>query len=230
MEFKTAERKDIRLKIAVSGLAGAGKTYSSLTLAKGLLNGDMSKVGFIQTEVGRAEMYLDKFGEFKVLNLHPPFTPNKFIEAIDAAEKAGLKCIIIDSISDEWAGIGGCLEMHEQASKLSKNSYTAWGKITPKHEAFFNKILTSPLHIISTMKQKADVVIEKDSRGKSVPKKLGVKDIQREGSDYRFHLCFEIDRDHKALATKDNTSLFAGKPAFMIDEGVGAGLRDWCLS
>lgn len=229
MEFKEASRKDIRIKMAIAGPSGGGKTYGALEIAKGLLNGDLSKCGILQTESGRAQCYIEK-GAFKVLEMAPPFTPDKFIEGVDAAEKAGLKVLIIDSLSDEWAGLGGALDMHQEVSDVVKNSFTAWKKVTPKHEAVFNKILASPIHIIATIKKKTEYVMEPTHNGKTQPKRVGVKDIQREGTEYRWMLQLDVDQEsNMATVSKDNTSLFQGKPAFKITEETGRMIRDWCL-
>ncbi len=229
MEFKNADRKDTRIKIGISGGAGAGKTKSAGLLAKGLQNGDMSYVGYIQTEPGRAQCYLD-LGPFKVLEMSPPTPASKYIEAIEVAEKAGIRVLIIDSLSDEWNGVGGSLDMHSAACEVTKNSFTAWKKITPLHEALFHKILSSPIHIICTMRQKSEYVLEAGANGKTVPKRIGVKDIQREGTEYRWMLQFNLDQENNlATVVKDNTSLFQGKPPFKITEDTGKLIRSWCL-
>lgn len=229
MEFSTAKRSDVKIKMALAASSGGGKTFSSLLIAKGLRAGKMEEVGVLQTEPGRAQCYLD-IGEFKVLELEPPFSPAKYIEGIEAAEKIGLRCLVIDSLSDEWAGIGGALDMHSKAADAVKNSFAAWKNVTPKHEALFNKILSSKLHIIATMKKKNDYVLEINDKGKQVPRRIGVKDIQREGTEYRWMLQFDLDQENNmATVVKDNTSLFQGRPAFKITEETGAMIRDWCL-
>jgi hypothetical protein len=229
MEFKDANRSDVRMKMALAGKSGAGKTYGALKIAKGLVN-DMSKVGIAQTEAGRAQCYLDDASKFKVLEMVPPFSPESFIEVIDKAERAGLKCLIIDSISDEWAGIGGSLDVHAGVSEVTKNSFTAWKKVTPRHDAVFNKILQSPIHIICTVKKKTETIME-NVNGKSVPKKVGVKDIAREDTEYKWILQLDLDQDgNLAKASKDNTGLFQDKPPFKISEQTGTTIRNWCLN
>lgn len=232
MEFKEASRKDVKFKAAMAGLSGSGKTLSALKFFKGFLS-DISSLGVIQTESGRAQLYKDKIGSFKILEMTPPFTPLKFIEAMEAAEKAGLKALVIDSLSDEWAGLGGSLDMHAAASEVTKNSFTAWKRITPQHEALFNKLLSTQLHVICTLKKKSDYIMEAvEKNGKVIqqPKKVGLADVQREGTEYRFMAVFDIDLDtHKAKASKDNTGLFDGKPPFIIDEETGKQVREWCL-
>jgi len=229
VEFKDASRSDVRMKMALAGKSGAGKTYGALLIAKGLIN-DMSKVGVAQTEAGRAQCYLDDNNKFKVLEMAPPFSPESFLNVIDAAEKAGLKCLIIDSISDEWAGIGGSLDVHAGVSEVTKNSFTAWKKVTPRHDAVFNKILQSPIHIICTVKKKTETIME-IVNGKSVPKKVGVKDIAREDTEYKWILQLDLDQDgNLARASKDNTGLFQDKAPFKISEQTGTTIRNWCLN
>lgn len=229
MEFKTASRKDVRIKMALAGKSGAGKTLSALKIAKGLVS-DVSTIGVLQTEAGRAQAYLDQIGPFKVLEMEPPFSPGKYIEGIEAAEKAGIKVLIIDSVSDEWAGLGGALDMHQAAADVVKNSFAAWKSVTPKHEMFFNKILQAPIHIIGTVKKKTDYVIEEGNGGKKVPRRVGLKDIAREDTEYRWMVQFDLDQDgNMAVVSKDNTSLFQGREPFRISEETGLAIRNWCL-
>lgn len=231
MEFKDAKHSDVRMKMALAGKSGAGKTFGGLLIAKGLMGGDMSKVGVAQTEAGRAQCYLNKIGPFKVMEIEPPFSPKRFIDVIDAAEKAGLKVLLIDSISDEWAGIGGALDIHHDVSEVVKNSFTAWKKVTPQHDAVFNRILQSPIHIICTVKKKVDYIMVTNDKGKQEPKKVGVKDIQREDTEYKWILQLDLDQDgNLAKASKDNTGLFQGKEPFKITEQTGAAIRGWCLN
>jgi len=229
MEFKEASRTDIRMKMALAGKSGAGKTLGALLIAKGIVK-DAEKIGVAQTEAGRSQCYINQIGKFKVLEMAPPFSPDSFIKVIEAAEKAGLKCLIIDSVSDEWAGTGGALDIHSNISDTTKNSYTAWKKVTPQHDALFNKILQSPIHIIATIKKKTDYILE-NRDGKQVPRRVGVKDIAREDTEYKWILQLDLDQEgNLAQASKDNTGLFQGKPAFKITEQTGTAIRSWCLN
>ena len=232
MEFKEADRKNVFLKVGVGGLPGAGKSLGTLKLAKGFLS-DIKTAAVIQTEAGRAQLYKSQIGPFKILEMPPPFTPSKLIEAIELAEKSGIKFLVIDSLSDFWAGLGGVLDMHSQAAETTRNSFTAWKSVTPKHEALFNKILSSQMHIFCTLKKKSEYImeeVEKNGKRIQVPKKVGLADIQREGTDYRWMIQFDIDREtHHTTASKDNTGLFDGKPGFLLSEDTGKMLREWVL-
>lgn len=233
MSFKDAQRSDIRMKMALGGKSGAGKTVGALLIAKGIVQ-DATKIGVAQTEAGRAQCYLNLIGQFKVKEMSPPFSPDSFIKVIEEAEGMGLKALVIDSISDEWAGAGGALDLHSAASDVVKNSYAAWKKITPQHDAVFNKILQSPIHIICTVKKKTEYIletVEKNGKTMQVPKRVGTKDVQREDLEYKWIVQLDLDQDgNLAVATKDNTSLFQGKPPFKITEQTGIMIRNWCLN
>jgi len=229
MEFKDASKKDTKIKADFEGIAGSGKTMSALLVAKGMMNGDMSKVAVGQTEFGRSQVYVDRVGQFKVLEIRPPFHPNKIKEILDLAEKNGIKVLILDSISDFWAGEGGTLDLHQAASDVVKNSFSAWRKVGPIQEAMMNAILSSNIHVFVTTKKKTEYVIE-PVNGKQTIKKLGLKPIQKEGIEYRWMLQFDIDQEtHRATVSKDNLGLFENKPPFLITEETGAAIRNWCL-
>lgn len=208
--------------MALQGSAGSGKTYSSLLLAQGLTNGDFSKVAIIDTENGSADLYAH-LGNYNVLTLTPPFTPDNYIKAIDVCEKAGIEVIIIDSISHCWDYL---LDYH---SSLAGNSFTNWAKIKPLEKAFMDKILQCDAHVIATMRTKQDYVLNQKD-GKFVPEKVGLKAVQRDGIDFEFTLVFDIDIKHFAVSSKDRTGLFMGKPEFTINPSTGRKILEWCNS
>lgn len=220
MQLRQSERKQAKVKMALQGSAGSGKTYSSLLLAKGLTNGDFSKVAIIDTENGSADLYAN-LGNYNVLSLQPPFTPEKYIEAIGVCEKAGMEVIIVDSISHSWEEL---LDFH---SKLAGNSFTNWAKVTPRQKAFTDKILQCNAHVIATMRTKQDYVLNQKD-GKYIPEKVGLKAVQRDGLDYEFTLVFDVDIKHFAVSSKDRTGLFMDKPEFIINSGTGKRILQWC--
>ncbi|AWM14212.1 AAA family ATPase [Flavobacterium sediminis] len=222
MQLRQSERKKAKIKMALQGSAGSGKTYSSLLLAQGLTNGDFSKVAIIDTENGSADLYAH-LGNYNVLTLTPPFTPDNYIKAIDVCEKAGIEVIIIDSISHCWDYL---LDYH---SSLAGNSFTNWAKITPLQKAFTDKILQSDAHIIATMRTKQDYVLNQKD-GKYIPEKVGLKAVQKDGLDYEFTIVFDVDIKHFAVSSKDRTGLFMGKPEFIINSATGRKILEWCNS
>jgi len=227
IEIRKAQRKQSKLRIGLSSPSGSGKTYGSLLLAKGLTD-DWSKVGMIDSENGRGDIYSD-FGEYNIINLKPPFTPESYIEAIKAFENAGMEVIIIDSTTHEWEGEGGCLQLNEKLAmaKYKGNTWSAWSETTPRHQRFLDAITSSSAHVITTVRNKIGTVMTEDKR----VKKVGIKEVQREGFEYELTVNFNIDRDsHTVIASKDNTRIFEGMDPFVITEETGKILKDWVMS
>ena len=223
LEIRKAERRRVPIKLAINGPAGSGKTFSALRLASGL----GSKILLIDTENGSGELYGDRFA-YDVISIEPPFTTERYAEAITLAAQHRYEVLIIDSLTHVWDGEGGLLQQKEYLDKTSRggNSFTNWAPITQKHEDLKQRILQSPLHVIATMRTKTEYVLETDARGKQVPKKVGMKAIQRDGMEYEFTVVFELDHEHTAVVSKDRTSLFDGR-TFRIDESAGVKIRQW---
>ena len=221
MEIRKAHRKQAKIKLALQGPSGSGKTMSALLLASGIT--DYSKIAVIDTENHSADLYAH-LGEYNVLQLSKPFTPERYVKAIEVCENASMEVIIIDSISHEWEGSGGILDLH---GNMAGNSFANWSKITPRHNSFVQKILESGCHIISTIRTKTDYTLT-DKNGKMVPEKVGLKGIQRDGIDFEFTIVFDLDIKHNAVASKDRTGLFMDKPEGIITSEYGKRILKWC--
>lgn len=225
MKFNKAERKKSKLRLALTGPAGSGKTYGALLIAKGI----GGKIAVIDTEHGSASLYNDLVN-FDVLELQPPYSPERFIEAIDAAENAGYQTLIIDSITHEWSGKGGCLEINDQiaASKYKGNTWSAWNETTRRHRAFVDRLLQSKMHIITSMRSKTETAQQDSITGKKSVVKLGMKAEQREGLEYEFTVVLDIIHDgHFAVASKDRTGIFVDKDPKAISVDTGKQLLNW---
>lgn len=222
MELKKTERKKAKIKMALQGPSGSGKTMSALLLAQGLTKGDLSKVAIIDTESGSSNLYAH-LGNYSVLSLDNPHSPERYIQAIDICLNAGIEVIIIDSTSHCWDFL---IDYH---ASLPGNSFTNWSKITPMQKSFVDKILSCNAHVIATMRVKQDYVLS-DRNGKMVPEKVGLKAIQRDEISYEFTIVFDIDSKHYAISSKDRTLLFEGKPQFIINSTTGKKILDWCNS
>lgn len=220
MELRKSERKKAKIKMALQAPSGGGKTIGALLIAQGLTNGNFSKIAIIDSENGSADLYAH-LGQYNVLSLKPPYTPESYIKAIEVCEKAGIEVIIVDSISQSWE------ELLNYHSSLAGNSFTNWAKVTPRQNAFIDKILQADAHIIATMRTKQDYVLNQKD-GKFIPEKVGLKAIQRNDLDYEFTLVFDIDIKHFAVSSKDRTGLFMGKPEFVINSDTGKKILDWC--
>ncbi len=220
MELRKAQKSKSKLKVGLAGTSGSGKTYSALLLASGMTEWD--KVCIIDTENGSADLY-DGLGEYNVLTLTAPFTPERYIEAIKTAEEAGMEVIIIDSITHEWDGQGGCLEI---VDKLG-GRYQDWSKVTPRHARFIQAILQSTSHVLTTVRKKQDYAMTQDANGRLKVEKKGLKEITREGFEYELTLSFDLSQNHLAATSKDRTGLFMDKPEFQITAETGKTLKAW---
>ncbi len=161
------------------------------------------------------------------MNLAAPFSPERYIDAMTGAARAGYGVLIVDSITREWNGKGGILEIHDKVTRARGNSYTAWAEVTPRHNAFVEALLQSPLHLITTMRSKQDFVLI-DRNGKQVPQKVGLAPIQRNGFEYEMTVVLDIEQDkHLASASKDRTRLFFNGTPEPITEQTGRQLMEW---
>ena len=217
-EFVPAEKSQLKAKVMISGAAGSGKTMAALELASAL----GSRVAVIDTENGSAALYSDKY-KFEMLNLQPPYPPEDFVQAIKVAENSGFDVIVVDGITPEWSGSGGCLDLH---TKLG-GRFQDWAKITPRHRSFIQKILECSTHIICTCRSKQGYAMDEQSKKVT---KLGMAPEQRDGLDYEMTLVFNIiNQTHLAEATKDRTGLFDGKQ-FLISKNTGLEILEWLNS
>jgi hypothetical protein len=221
MNIRKAERKQAKIKMALQGPSGSGKTYSSLLLALGLV-GSLEKVCVVDTEAGSSDLYAN-LGSYNIIPVSSPYTPEKYIQAIELAEAENMEVIIIDSLSHGWENL---IDFH---AGLSGNTFANWSKVTPRQNSLFSKILGSTSHIIATLRVKQDYVLNDKGNGKLTVEKLGLKPIQRDGVDYEFTIVFDLDIRHHASCSKDRTGLFIDKPEFKITADTGKQIIDWCL-
>jgi hypothetical protein len=225
MQLKKATRQKVHLRLNLSGPSGSGKTMSALRMAYGLCS-NWEKIAVIDTENGSASLY-SHLGAFNVIDLAPPFSPERYIEAINACTSAGMEVVVIDSSSHEWNGPGGCIDINEQLAQLKfkGNTWSAWSETTPRHDRFLSTVLHAPCHIITCTRSKMETVM---GEGKKVHK-VGMKDVQRDGWEYELTVSLNIDRDtHLATPSKDRTNLFEGQPPFIITEATGELIKQWC--
>lgn len=220
MQIRKAQKAKSKLRIGMMGASGSGKTYSALLLASGMT--DWTKVLVIDTENHSADLY-DHLGDYSVITLDAPYSPERYVQAIQMGEESGFEVIIIDSISHVWEGTGGILEI---VDKLG-GRFQDWAKATPRYKKLVNAILRSKAHIITTSRTKTEYSVEKDDKNKTRVRKVGTKDVNREGFDYEMTISFSIDINHLAEATKDRTSMFIDQPEFMISKETGKRLAEW---
>ncbi len=223
MTFKKARNIDAKLRLALCAPAGGGKTWTALEIATGLA-GD-KRVAYVDTEHGSASKYADVF-DFDCIE-PDTFDPKELIQTIDRAVEEGYAVICIDSLSHYWAGPGGELEMVDAASARTKgNSFAAWKTVTPVHNQLVDKILSAKIHIIVTMRTKTEWVID-EVNGKKQPRKIGLAPIMRDGIEFEFDVCGEMDQENVLTITKSRCPALSGKVIRKPGQDVVAVLRDW---
>lgn len=232
VDITLATREKSKLRIALAGVSGGGKTLGALLLAAGLTGGDFSKVCLIDTEHRRGLLYANRsdlgIGQFYHIELKAPYSPDHYKEAVDAAVKTvgpeGV--VIVDSLSHAWSNAGGVLEIKAGiAAQPGKNSYTAWDEAGRIQNDFINYLLSVNCHTICTLRVKQDYVLTENDRGKQVPVKVGLAPVQRDDVEYEFDIMFNIGRDHIAATSKDVTFL-DGFNAVITPE-LGRQLAAW---
>jgi hypothetical protein len=223
VQIRKARRSATKLRLLLTGPSGSGKTWGALQIAKGL----GGKTVVIDTEEGSSDLY-DHLHEFDVIDLRPPFTPERYIEAITAAEAAGYEVIIVDSVTHCWSGTGGCLELLEEIAKAQfrGNTWSAFSVITPRWRAFVDKLLRSSAHIVCSGRSKTETA-QVDDHGKKKVAKLGMKLEARDGLEFEFTTVLDVIHDgHYATVSKDRTGVFAGDPKPITPE-TGKRLAAW---
>lgn len=224
--FRRATRTQARLRLALAGPAGSGKTFSALKIAAGVA-GD-KPIAFIDTERGSASKYAGIFPEFDVLELET-FHPQNYIDAIQAASDGGYGVLVIDSLSHAWMGKDGALELVDRAAKRSQsgNSFGAWREVTPLHNALVDAMLRANLHIIVTLRSKQDYVQEKDDRGRTTVRKIGLAPVQRDGLEYEFDVYGDLDNDNNLIIGKTRCPELSGVVIPKPGDALAKTLLEW---
>lgn len=228
MTFQKATKYQARGRLALCGPSGSGKTKTSLRVAQILKEGGNGRVALIDTEFKSASKYADEF-DFDTECLES-FAPKNYVNAIHDAESQGYPVIILDCLSHAWAGLDGMLQMHDEATmrEPGRNSFTAWGKVNPDHNALIQAIVGSSAHIIATMRSKTAYALEQDEKGRSSVRKLGMKPIQRDGMDYEFDVVCDLDMDLNCMIGKTRCSALKGKVFQEAGENdLGKIFHDW---
>ncbi|MBQ8640411.1 MAG: AAA family ATPase [Lachnospiraceae bacterium] len=229
--FDKVVRAKTKLRLALTGVSGAGKTLGALLIAYGM-TGDWDKVAFIDTEHERARAYANRseygIGEFLYAPLKPPYSVERYKDLVK--EAAGLVgpdgVVIIDSFSHAWNNEGGVLDVKDKiASRAGMNSYTAWNEAGKLQNNLVNTILAVNCHTIVTMRSKMEYALQENDRGKLQPVKLGLAPIQRDDTEYEFDIVLDIARSHVATASKDVT--FLDKYGDVISADLGRKLKAW---
>jgi hypothetical protein len=225
--FQKAVKRNAKLRLALCGPAGSGKTFSLLSIATEL----GGPVAYVDTEHGSASKYADLFA-FDVIE-PDTFDPRELIKAIKAAVEAGYGVICVDSLSHYWMGKGGELEMVDNAAKRSQsgNSFAAWKNVTPVHNELVDTIIASPIHVLVSMRTKTEWVIDefvdRDGKKKKVPRKVGMAPIMRDGIEFEFDVCGDLDQDNTLTISKSRCPALTGLAINRPGKEMAQTLKRW---
>lgn len=230
--FAPASKTKSKLRLALAGPAGSGKTYTALQIAVAIATSEGGKPAVIDTENGSASKYADLFGfDAATLSATTGFSPEAYLELIHGAEKAGYPVIVIDSLSHEWAGPDGILQAVDQAAtRVSGNKFVAWGQVTPRHDKLVRAIVESPVHIIVTLRAKMEYVQERNERGRTEIRAVGMKPIQRDELEYEFDVYGLLDQDNTLVIRKSRCPNLSGAVISKPGKDVSDALITWLSS
>jgi hypothetical protein len=235
VQLRKAERKRQFLRLALMSPTGGGKTFTALRMAHAIAKRIDSRVAVIDTEEGSSELYAGaenpdggvfEFGVIDLAREPAKFTVENYIKAIRTCAEAGIKVLVVDSASHAWAGEGGVLAFVD--AKAGSNKFSGWRDATPLQQQFVRALLAYPGHVIVTMRVKTEWVLEKDDRGKQVPRRVGMQPVQRDGIEYEFTCVFDLEQETKRLTVgKTRCSALDGYSTTKAGAEVANALMDW---
>lgn len=218
MTFTKATKKNAKLRLALFGVSGAGKTYTALRIATGL----GGKIAVIDTERGSASKYADRF-DFDVCEVEKPSINN--IKLI-ISQAQNYDVLIIDSLTHAW------LELLQEVEQIAKtkfggNTWSAWSEGSPKQMSLINSLLDFKGHIIATMRTETNWTTQTNDKGKVVPVRVGEAPKQGKGIEYEFDMLMQLSQEHNALVIKDRTGKYQDACIEKPDEQLGKDLAAW---
>jgi hypothetical protein len=220
--FQKATKEAAKLRAALFGPSGAGKTFTALRLATGI----GGPIAVIDSERGTASKYADRF-DFDVANLPSrQHTIKDYVEAITAAGTAGYNVLIIDSMTHAWQELLTEIDAIAKA-KYRGNTWSAWSEGTPKQKALIDAILDFPGHVIATMRSKTEWSTEQTNGGKSKPVRVGLTPEQGKGIEYEFDMLFELTTEHMLTVLKDRSGKFQDQIIEKPGEELGKAMASW---
>jgi hypothetical protein len=209
LNIRPVQRGGSKAIIGIAGISGSGKTYTAIQIARGMVS-NASEIGFLDTENGRGSLYADILdAKFQIADLYPPFSPSRYKLAIKEFQEAGVKVLVIDSVSHEWEGVGGCDDIANQKVGKMQN----WIGAKREHKGFMNTLLQSDLHIICCIRAREKT----DFKDPSKPVSLGIQPVCEK------NFMFEMTA---SLLMKDEgkSQQFLKVPQFLKDAfGSGTG-------
>jgi len=222
--FKRAVKSESKLRLLVTGPSGSGKTYTALKFAQQLSGGQPFAVG--DTENGSASKYGDEF-TFDVLNAEPPYTMDKAMGIIKAADEAGYAVVVLDSATHFYKGDGGLLELVQElgTSKYRGNTYAAWNDGSKIYNKFLEAIKQANIHVIITARSKTQYVEDPGRKGSM--RRVGMEVEMRDGFEYEFDVFGQMTTEHIMYIEKSRCSKLDGKTFTKPGKEVTDILAEW---
>lgn len=222
MAFIKATKEAAKLRAAIFGPSGAGKTFTSLRLATGI----GGRIALIDSERRTASKYADRF-DFDVCNLETgEHRVADYVKAIRDAGHAGYDVLIIDSLTHAWQQLLAQVDALAKA-KYRGNTWSAWSDGTPLQRSLVDAILDFPGHVIATMRSKTEWTTEASGNGKSAPKRVGLTPEQGKGIEYEFDMLFELSTEHILTVIKDRSGKFQDRCITDPSEALGHEMAAW---
>lgn len=221
-----ARKEALPAKVLIAGPSGSGKTYSAL-IAAAVFAGPDGRILVIDSERRSAALYAD-LAQFDHIDWHPPYDPRELgATIVEAASRYAV--VVVDSITHFYANEGGTLSIVDTAATRARgNKFAGWMEGTPAQQSLYEGILAAPCHVLATVRSKTEYVLETDSRGKQVPRKVGMAPVQRDGIEYEFTLQIDLDHEHNAIVGKTRCPATADKVyAKGKTKEWAATLNDW---
>lgn len=222
LNIKPAKRGGSKAIIGIGGISGSGKTYTALLMARGMVD-KASKIGFLDTENKRGSLYADILdAPFLIGDLHPPFSPKRYSEAIKEFQEAGVEVLVIDSVSHEWEGEGGC----DDIANLKIGKMANWIGAKREHKGFMNTLLQCNMNIIVCIRAREKT----DFKNPKEPVSLGIQPVCEKNFMFEMTASLLIENEGKTQKFLKLPSFL--KPAFgdgknYLGKETGKKLIEW---
>ena len=223
--IEEAKREGAKVVIGLAGTSGSGKTYTAIMLGYGLTGKVGAKLGFLDTENRRGRLYADVLPEkFRIASFEPPFSPQRYIDGIKAFEDAGCTVLVIDSLSHEWEGTGGCEEIATAGDPPPK--IPRWNKAKLEHKKMMNALLQSSMDIIVCIRAREKV----DMKDPKNPKPLGLQPITEKNVMFEMTASVLMEnegRSQQVLKCPESLRKIMGRGNNYLTVEDGVALRAW---
>jgi hypothetical protein len=231
LKIENASREGAKTVTAFAGVSGSGKTYSAILYAFGLAKRNAGKVGFLDTENRRGRLYSDILpgkAQFLIADMGAPFSPARYGEAIKQFEAAGVDVLVIDSVTHEWEGIGGCDDIANDGIAPGKPG--RWNKAKREHKRFMDVLLQSSMHIVVCVRAREKTKIDRDSQGKAIFVPQGIQPVQEKNFMFEMTASLMMDQCGKhqdVMKCPAALLLHLGRGNNYIEIEDGEAVRAW---